>query len=150
MEQQTRIPFFPIFSGGTFYPETLSRILSAFYVSNQKQLTIREIRNKTNLSNKEILTGLQFLSGLGEVTNMSKDKLSSDYFSFNVPGNIENLKENIKKSKDLITVIEQILDRRDSSNQKLNTFIKDTIVFYSEVLDFMDIKIKEHFKLTNF
>lgn len=150
MEQQTRIPFFPIFSGGTFYPETLSRILSAFYVSNQKQLTIRALRNKTNLTNKEIRTGLQFLSGLGEVTKMSKDTLSSAYFSFNVPGNIENLKGNIKKSKDLLTVLEQILDRRDSSDQKLNTFIKDTIVFYSEVLDFMDIKIKEHFKPTNF
>lgn len=145
MESRKVKHFFPILSGDEFYPITLGIILSAFYTSNKKELTIKELQYKTNLTNYEIVSGLQFLRSLGEVTKNSKNTLTLAHFAFNAQGSLENLKTNIKKSRDLLHVLEQILDSRDNTNQALNNFIKETLVFYSEVLDFMELKAGEHF-----
>lgn len=145
MEPQTSKQYFPILSGGEFYPVTLSKILSAFYTSNQKELTIEELRHKTNLTKDEVNNGLTFLNSLGEITKISKSTLTTAHFSFSTQGSIQNVKKNIEKSRDLLDVLEQILDARDTSNQALNNFIKESIVFYSEVLDFIELKTGEHF-----
>ncbi|WP_299255600.1 hypothetical protein [uncultured Aquimarina sp.] len=149
MESQTAIQFFPMLSGGEFYPVMFSKILSAFYTSNQKYLTRGELQFKANLTVDEINYGLQFLISLGEISIEGKNVLSETYYSFNTEGHIKNFRNSISKSKDLLTTLERTVDRRDNSNQMLNDFIKDTVVFYSEVLDYIEIKIREHFNSKN-
>ncbi|WP_299183946.1 hypothetical protein [uncultured Aquimarina sp.] len=150
MEQQTANHFFPILSGGKFYPVSLGRIVLAFYASNQKELTKYELQHKTNLTDDDIVNGLKFLSSLGEVTKSPTDTLTTTYFSFSTQGSIKSLENNIEKSRVVLDGLENILDARDTSNQSLNNFIKESIIFYSEVLDYIEIKITEHFNSKTF
>ncbi|WP_346883867.1 hypothetical protein [uncultured Algibacter sp.] len=145
MELQTAKQFFPILSGGEFYPMALGRILAVFYTSNQVEFTKEELQCATNLSEDEISNGLMSLTSLGEVVKTSKNTLSTPYFSLSTQGSINNLENNIEKSRGLLDSLEQNLDARDASNQALNNFIKETIIFYSEVLDFTELKVAEHF-----
>ncbi|WP_271784768.1 hypothetical protein [Aquimarina algiphila] len=150
MESQTATQFFPILSGGKFYPVTFSKILSIFYTSNQKCFTIEELQFKTNLSIDEIKYGLLFLISIEEISKEEKNILSEVCYSFNIEGHIKNLKDSVSTSKKMLDALENTVDQRDTSNLMLNDFIKETIVFYSEVLDYIEIKINEHFNCKTF
>lgn len=144
MELQSAINLFPVLNNESYNPITLSKILWVFYASNQKYFTIEELRLKTNLNEKEIKEAIIALKSLGDVA--SSNQLIDDLFFVDINGSIKNLHNGVCRSKNALILLEIIADNRDHSNIALSDFIKKTILIYSEVLDFMDIKIKEYLK----
>ncbi|GAA3604550.1 hypothetical protein Q4Q39_09325 [Flavivirga amylovorans] len=142
---ETQKQFYPIFNNSAFYPKTLSSVLSIFYVSNQKYFTVAQLKEETQLSETEIEDALSLLHSLGDVGE-KKNAFSERHFFVDTDGSIKNIKNSIKQSKCLLNVLEKILEKRNNTNEALNTFIKKAIMFYSETLDFISIKTEEYFK----
>jgi DNA-binding MarR family transcriptional regulator len=146
MENQQITQVFPLLQKQEFYPTNMGKILSVFYKSNQKYFTFEELEEQTNIEAEDLQNTLDQLEERDEINDITsiEDSNHKRYY-LNVKGNIKNLQITIQTNKQLIALLEKIVDARDSSNQDLNQFIKQSISFNSEVLDFMEKASVEYF-----
>ncbi len=145
MELQQTKQVFPILNSSDFFPPTLGRILWVFYASNKKYFTVKELKCSTSLEEDAIVKALHVLKSFGQIDYINTNSVFANQFFVDTNGSIQCLKNSIAESKNLLDILENIIENRDSSNHTMNAFIKNTILFYSEILDFIDIKTKEHF-----
>jgi DNA-binding MarR family transcriptional regulator len=146
MENQQITQVFPLLQKQEFYPTNMGKILSVFYKSNQKYFTFEELEEQTNIEAEDLQNTLDQLEERDEINDITsiEDSNHKRYY-LNVKGSIKNLQITIQTNKQLIALLEKIVDARDSSNQDLNQFIKQSISFNSEVLDFMEKASVEYF-----
>jgi DNA-binding MarR family transcriptional regulator len=146
MENQQITQVFPLLQKQEFYPTNMGKILSVFYKSNQKYFTFEELEEQTNIEAEDLQNTLDQLEERDEINHITsiEDSNHKRYY-LNVKGSIKNLQITIQTNKQLIALLEKIVDARDSSNQDLNQFIKQSISFNSEVLDFMEKASVEYF-----
>jgi DNA-binding MarR family transcriptional regulator len=146
MENQQITQVFPLLQKQEFYPTNMGKILSVFYKSNQKYFTFEALEEQTNIEAEDLQNTLDQLEERDEINDITsiEDSNHKRYY-LNVKGNIKNLQITIQTNKQLIALLEKIVDARDSSNQDLNQFIKQSISFNSEVLDFMEKASVEYF-----
>jgi DNA-binding MarR family transcriptional regulator len=146
MENQQITQVFPLLQKQEFYPTNMAKILSVFYKSNQKYFTFEELEEQTNIEAEDLQNTLDQLEERDEINDITSIADSNHkLYYLNVKGNIKNLQITIQTNKQLIALLEKIVDARDSSNQDLNQFIKQSISFNSEVLDFMEKASVEYF-----
>jgi DNA-binding MarR family transcriptional regulator len=124
----------------------MGKILSVFYKSNQKYFSFEALEEQTNIEAEDLQNTLDQLEERDEINDITsiEDSNHKRYY-LNVKGSIKNLQITIQTNKQLIALLEKIVDARDSSNQDLNQFIKQSISFNSEVLDFMEKASVEYF-----
>ncbi|WP_350284688.1 hypothetical protein [uncultured Croceitalea sp.] len=146
METRQRVQFYPILNNAILSSPTLGSILGAFYASNQKYFTVKQLQESTDLSETEIVSTITLLKRLGDIGTSENTGCVEDLFYIDTDGSVDQLRMSVTESKKLLNVLEQIMEHRDNSNEPLNAFIRNTIVLYSEVLDFIEFKIDEHFK----
>ncbi|WP_415374677.1 hypothetical protein [Patiriisocius sp. Uisw_017] len=146
MENQQITQVFPLLQKQEFYPTNMGKILSVFYKSNQKYFTFEALEEQTNIEAEDLQNTLDQLEERDEINDITsiEDSNHKRYY-LNVKGSIKNLQITIQTNKQLIALLEKIVDARDSSNQDLNQFIKQSISFNSEVLDFMEKASVEYF-----
>ena len=149
MDIQSSSHLFPLLNRREIYPLALGKILWTFYASNQKYFTIEELQQYTHLQKEEIKAALSILNNLGEVnSNVEPDNLNQFYID--IAGCIKSLTDTIAQNRNILDILEKVIETRDTSNQELNAFIKDAIVFNSEILDFIEKKMTEHFNTENY
>lgn len=148
MENHTPDQFYPLLNNSELHTQKLGQILGVFYASNQKYFTVEQLREATSLSVVEIERALLLLYKLGDI-DVAKDTVNENHFFVNIEGSIKHIKANVKQHKELLNTLEIIMNKRNNANEQLNDFIKDTIVFNSEVLDYICLKLKEHFNYKN-
>jgi DNA-binding MarR family transcriptional regulator len=146
MENQQITQVFPLLQKQEFYPTNMGKILSVFYKSNQKYFSFEALEEQTNIEAEDLQNTLDQLEERDEINDITsiEDSNHKRYY-LNVKGSIKNLQITIQTNKQLIALLEKIVDARDSSNQDLNQFIKQSISFNSEVLDFMEKASVEYF-----
>jgi DNA-binding MarR family transcriptional regulator len=146
MENQQITQVFPLLQKQEFYPTNMGKILSVFYKSNQKYFTFEALEEQTNIEAEDLQNTLDQLEERDEINDITsiEDSNHKRYY-LNVKGSIKNLQITIQTNKQLIALLEKIVDARDRSNQDLNQFIKQSISFNSEVLDFMEKASVEYF-----
>ncbi|UII74787.1 hypothetical protein LV716_10975 [Flagellimonas sp. HMM57] len=145
METNTQVQLYPILNNRVLTPPSLSSILEIFYASNQKYFTVEELQKVTQLQVEEIENALALLNNLGDVGISRKESFVDQHFFLDIDGSIKNLKHSVQDSKNVLNILEKVLEQRNGENQPLESFIKNTIIFYSEILDFITLKIDEHF-----
>ncbi|MGJ8736993.1 hypothetical protein [Zobellia laminariae] len=146
MENQQITQVFPLLQKQEFYPTNMGKILSVFYKSNQKYFTFEELEEQTNIEVEDLQNTLDQLEERDEINDITSIADSNQkLYYLHLKGNIKNLQITIQTNKQLIALLEKIVDARDSSNQDLNQFIKQSISFNSEVLDFMEKASVEYF-----
>jgi DNA-binding MarR family transcriptional regulator len=146
MENQQITQVFPLLQKQEFYPINMGKIWSVFYKSNQKYFTFEELEEQTNIEAEDLQNTLNQLEERDEINDITSIEDSNHkLYYLNVKGSIKNLQITIQTNKQLIALLEKIVDARDSSNQDLNQFIKQSISFNSEVLDFMEKASVEYF-----
>ncbi len=145
METITQVQFYPILNNAKLTSPTLGSILETFYASNQKYFTVEQLHKATKLDVEEIKKALDLLGNLGDVGVAKKDSFVDRHFFLDTDGSIEHLKNSVRDSKNVLNILEKVLEQRNGENHSLDSFIKNTIVFYSEILDFITLKIDEHF-----
>ena len=66
-------------------------------------------------------------------------------FYLNIYGLVNSLQQAILENRSFIQVLERTMNKRDDTNGELNQFIKNSIVLNSEVVDFVDQRVKAYF-----
>lgn len=146
METPPKVQFYPILNNKLLNSATLGSILGTLYASNQKYFTLKQLQALTNLSESEIKSTITQLNKLGDVGILAHENIDDNQFYIDAEGSINQLRNSVAESKKLLHVLENVMEHRDESNEALNAFIRNIIVLYSEVLDFVTFKIEEHFK----
>jgi len=147
MEKKSVIYLFPILQNRELYPKDLGKVLGMFFTSNQKYFTIEEMERQTLMNKTNLNSALDLLVKQGNINTiaLNSDRLSP-LFYFDAKSSFLRLQMNIAENRLLLELLEKVVIMRGASNVELNEFIKNTIAFNSEVLDFIDKTSKEYFK----
>ena len=128
------------------YPEVSKKILGLMFVSNQKYFSLNDIITAIKRDRDEIIESLEELISRAEVACRMPKTTDTEYmFYLNIYGLVNSLQQAILENRSFIQVLERTMNKRDDTNGELNQFIKNSIVLNSEVVDFVDQRVKAYF-----
>ena len=130
------------------YPPIAGKILGFFYISNEKYFTFDELMIELKVSKSAMSKALKLLLEFGEVNfKIFENNKRKRYFYLDIQGTIDKLQRLIDAYFMETQLLEETLKIRNNENKDLNEFIKISIKFNKEVLDYLEKKVKEHYKI---
>lgn len=131
------------------YTKIAGAILGLFYTSNKKYFTMEEVIVELDSDKQSIEDGIALLIKNGEVKkHTTKDGLEENFY-LDVQGTISHLKNVLNDKQRLTELLEKTIELRDNSNPEVTRFLRDSILFNSEIMDFVDQRIQEYFIQNN-
>lgn len=128
------------------YPPVAGRIIGLFYVSNQKHFEFEDIMEAVSASKSATSKALKLLIEFGEVNFIIKEgSKRKRLFYLDVQGSIERIERFIDGYNMQTQLLTETLKLRNQNNEELNQFIKNTINFNTEILEFAEKKLREHY-----
>jgi len=146
MEHKELIKTYSILTKNNLYPEVAGEILRYMYVSSRKYFTLKELELLTENDKGQIYQAIDLLVKRGEIQYEVSDMSDEQYlFHLDMKGVIQNLKKTLNDHLVFTDLLEEMLDEGNIDNEEMNQFVKSSILFNSEVLEFINHRIKEYF-----
>lgn len=128
------------------YPPTAGKILGLLYTSNQRYFSFEDLINEVDVTKSAISKALKFLETTGEVSYIyDKENKRKRLFYLDIVSVQEQLYHNVNAYHTQIKLMEESLKLRNKENKDLNSFMKTSIEFYKEVLNYYEERLKKHF-----
>ncbi|CAL2102052.1 hypothetical protein [Tenacibaculum sp. 190130A14a] len=128
------------------YPPTAGKILGLLYTSNQRYFSFEDLIDAVDVTKSAISKALKFLETTGEVSYIYDEKNKRKrLFYLDIVSVKEQLYKNLQAYHTQIKLMEASLKLRNEENKDLNSFIKTSIEFYTEVLNYYEERLKNHF-----
>ncbi len=128
------------------YPPLAGKIIGLFYISDEKYLTFNEIIEQTGASKGAISKTIQLLLEHNRINYITEENNSRKrLFYLDINGLIKFLRMIIKNYQDQNILIKECLELRDQTPSEMNDFIKNSILFNTEMLTFLNEKANQYF-----
>ncbi len=148
MEQQKILTAYSILEIKKEYPLNADKILRYMYTSNRQFFTHEEFMMLLNADRETVNDALVILIHHNEIKCRMIEKTEEEYlFYLDVEKTIQSLKRKIKQHQIFTDMLEKEFYRDEIKDEDLNNFIKASILFNSEVTDFINQRIKEYFPI---
>lgn len=134
------------------YPPVAGKIMGLFFISNQQYFTFEEIMEAVNASKSATSKAIKLLLSFNEINFVTlKEHKRRRHFYLDVEGNVKHIQRVVDAYYMQTELLKHTLTLRDNNNKKLNRFIETSIDFNTDVLNYIEEKIKEyyHFTLNN-
>ncbi len=128
-------------------PPLVGKVMGVLYISDQKYFTFDEIQKKIDSSKGATSKAINLLLELNRISFIYADESKKKrLFFLDIKGVFYFLELVIKNYSDQNQLLKESLELRTNENKEMNHFIKTSISFNTEVLNFLKTKSNEYFK----